>query len=246
MELHTDKTESKMPKGVLRSILGAMICFILLIIFISSSYFRLAEIEVEGNKNLSDKEIIEMTGIAEDANILSIGLDRTCDRLMKDLRIEHAEATRVFPDRIRLVVTERTPLFYAAGGYGFLEIDKKGTVLAVHRSMERMDVPVVTGCQLSDLYVGDVVSDNDLKQVTDYLAGLSDDIIRQISEINIKDSAKVYAYTSDSIYIDLGPISRLAEKAPLTNEFLGAITEDGLAVRSIHLDYSVPVMKLRR
>ena len=246
MEHHTNKTESKMPKGVLRSILAAMIGFILLIIFISSSYFRLAEIEVEGNVGLSDKEVIEMTGIAEDANILSIGLDRMCDRLMQDMRIEHAEATRVFPDRIRLVVKERTPLFYAAGGYGFLEIDKKGTVLAVHRSMNRMDVPVLTGCQLSDLYVGDVVSDDNLKQVTDYLTGLSDDIIRQISEINIKDPARVYAYTSDSIYIDLGPISRLAEKASLTNEFLGAITDDGLAVKSIHLDYSVPVMKLRR
>ena len=235
-----------MPKGVLRSILAAMMGFILLIIFVSSSYFRLAEIEVEGNTGLSDKEVIEMTGIAEDANILSVGLDRMCDKLMLDLRIEHAEATRVFPDRIRLVVKERTPLFYAAGGYGFLEIDKKGTVLAVHRSMNRMDVPVLTGCKLSDLYVGDVVSDDDLKQVTDYLTGLSDDIIKQISEINIKDRDRVYAYTSDSIYIDLGPIGRLAEKAPLTNEFLGAITEDGLAVKSIHLDYAVPVMKLRR
>ena len=35
MESHTDKTESKMPNGVLRSILGAMICFILLIIFMA-------------------------------------------------------------------------------------------------------------------------------------------------------------------------------------------------------------------
>ena len=246
MEVHTDKTESKMPKGVLRLILAAMIGFILLIIFISSSYFRLDEIEVEGNEGLSDQEIIEMTGIAEDANILSVGLDRTCDRLMQDLRIEHAEATRILPNRIRLVVTERTPLFYVAGGYGFLEIDKRGMVLAVHRSMNRMDVPVVTGCRLSELYVGDVISDDNLKQVADYLTGLSDDIIKQISEINVQDPARVYAYTSDSIYIDLGPISRLADKAALTNEFLGAITEDGLAVKSIHLDYSVPVMKLRR
>ncbi|MBQ8682732.1 MAG: FtsQ-type POTRA domain-containing protein [Selenomonadales bacterium] len=246
MEVHTDQTESKMPKGVLRSILTAMSILVLVIIFISSSYFRLEAIEVEGNKGLAKEEIIEISGIAEDANILSVGLDRTRDRLLQDLRIENVEASRILPNRIRLVVTERNPIFYAAGSYGFLEIDRKGTVLAVHKSMNRMDVPVLTGRQLSDLYVGDVVSDADLKQVSDYLANLPEDILKQISEINIKDPNRVYAYTTDSIYIDLGPIERLPEKANLTNEMLREITERSLAVQSIHLDYTVPFMKLRR
>lgn len=239
-------TENKMPKGVLRSILIVMCALILLIIFISSSYFRLESIEIEGNKGLTQEEIIAISGIEEDANVLAISLDRTRDRLLCDLRIENVEATRILPNKIRLIVTERNPIFYATGSLGFLEIDRQGTVLAVHKSMNRMDVPVLTGRQLSDLYVGDVCDDADLKQVSDYLANLPEDVLKQISEINIQDPHQVYAYTTDSIYVDLGPIERLAAKASLTSEMLHEITDRSLAVESIHLDYTVPFMKLRR
>lgn len=239
-------TENKMPKGVLRSILIVMCALILLIIFISSSYFRLESIEIEGNKGLTQEEIIAISGIEEDANVLAVSLDRTRDRLLCDLRIENVEATRILPNKIRLIVTERNPIFYATGSLGFLEIDRQGTVLAVHKSMNRMDVPVLTGRQLSDLYVGDVCDDADLKQVSDYLANLPEDVLKQISEINIQDPHQVYAYTTDSIYVDLGPIERLAAKASLTSEMLHEITDRSLAVESIHLDYTVPFMKLRR
>lgn len=239
-------TENKMPKGVLRPILIVMCALILLIIFISSSYFRLESIEIEGNKGLTQEEIIAISGIEEDANVLAISLDRTRDRLLCDLRIENVEATRILPNKIRLIVTERNPIFYATGSLGFLEIDRQGTVLAVHKSMNRMDVPVLTGRQLSDLYVGDVCDDAELKQVSDYLANLPEDVLKQISEINIQDPNQVYAYTTDSIYVDLGPIERLAAKASLTSEMLHEITDRSLAVESIHLDYTVPFMKLRR
>lgn len=239
-------TENKMPKGVLRPILIVMCALILLIIFISSSYFRLESIEIEGNKGLTQEEIIAISGIEEDANVLAISLDRTRDRLLCDLRIENVEATRILPNKIRLIVTERNPIFYATGSLGFLEIDRQGTVLAVHKSMNRMDVPVLTGRQLSDLYVGDVCDDAELKQVSDYLANLPEDVLKQISEINIQNPNQVYAYTTDSIYVDLGPIERLAAKASLTSEMLHEITDRSLAVESIHLDYTVPFMKLRR
>lgn len=239
-------TENKMPKGVLRPILIVMCALILLIIFISSSYFRLESIEIEGNKGLTQEEIITMSGIEEDANVLAVSLDRTRDRLLCDLRIENVEVTRILPNKIRLIVTERNPIFYATGSLGFLEIDRKGMVLAVHKSMNRMDVPVLTGRQLSDLYVGDVCDDAELKQVSDYLADLPEDVLKQISEINIQDPNQVYAYTTDSIYVDLGPIERLAAKASLTSEMLHEITDRSLAVESIHLDYTVPFMKLRR
>lgn len=245
MEVET-KTENKMPKGVLRPILIVMCALILFIIFISSSYFRLDAIEVEGNKGLTKEEVIAISGISEDANVLSVGLDRTRDRLLRDLRIESVEATRILPNKIRLIVKERDPIFYATGSLGFLEIDRQGVVLAVHKSMNRMDVPVLTGRQLSDLYVGDIADDADLKQVSDYLANLPEDVLKQISEINIQDPRRVYAYTTDSIYIDLGPIERLSDKADLTSEMLNEITDDSLAVSSIHLDYTVPFMKLRR
>lgn len=239
-------TENKMPKGVLRPILIVMCALILLIIFISSSYFRLESIEIEGNKGLTQEEIITMSGIEEDANVLAVSLDRTRDRLLCDLRIENVEVTRILPNKIRLIVRERNPIFYATGSLGFLEIDRKGMVLAVHKSMNRMDVPVLTGRQLSDLYVGDVCDDAELKQVSDYLADLPEDVLKQISEINIQDPNQVYAYTTDSIYVDLGPIERLAAKASLTSEMLHEITDRSLAVESIHLDYTVPFMKLRR
>lgn len=239
-------TENKMPKGVLRPILIVMCALILLIIFISSSYFRLESIEIEGNKGLTQEEIIAMSGIEEDANVLAVSLDRTRDRLLCDLRIENVEVTRILPNKIRLIVRERNPIFYATGSLGFLEIDRKGMVLAVHKSMNRMDVPVLTGRQLSDLYVGDVCDDAELKQVSDYLADLPEDVLKQISEINIQDPNQVYAYTTDSIYVDLGPIERLAAKASLTSEMLHEITDRSLAVESIHLDYTVPFMKLRR
>lgn len=241
----TTQTENKMPKGVLRSILFVMLALVLFIIFISSAYFRLESIEVEGNKGLTKEEVIAISGIDQDANILSVSLDRTEERLLRDLRIESVEASRILPNKIRLIITERKPIFYATGSLGFLEIDRHGTVLAVHKSMNRMDVPVLTGRHLTDLYVGDVADEADLKQVSDYLAALPEDILKQISEINIQDPNRVYGYTTDSIYMDLGPIERLADKANLTSEMLTEITDKSLAVSSIHLDYAVPFMKLR-
>lgn len=215
-------------------------------LFLNSPYFTVGQISVEGNKYIAVEEIYRIAGIPEPVNIFRLNTADIKDNLKNDLRVTDVDVTRKFPSTIVISVKERQPLVYVASGYGFFEVDKQGVILAALKNLKQINVPMVTGLRLESGYVGDTVSNPEIKPVLEYLSNLDTTTLNQISEVNIKYPESIIAYTVSSAQIRIGKNERIIDKARLTNEILREINGKNAALEYIDLNFSSPFIKFKQ
>jgi cell division protein FtsQ len=150
------------------------------------------------------------------------------------------------PATIRISLTERQPIAFVASSYGFVQLDKHGVVLAAFKNLRQVNVPIITGIRLGNVYVGDQIDTVLLKNTLVYLAALDETTINQLSELNIKTPEQVVAYTANSIQIRLGNGERAAEKAKLTQDILVEINDKKIPIEYIDLNFASPFIKFRQ
>jgi cell division protein FtsQ len=195
---------------------------------------------------MSVEDINRAAGIPDRINIFRLDTAEIRTRLLRDLRVAEVAVTRQFPTTIVVSIKERLPQAYVASAYGFVQLDKQGVVLAALKNIKQVNVPIVTGIRLGNVYVGDRVETAPIKSVLSYLAALDELTLNQMSEVNIKSSGELTAYTVQAITIRLGAGDRLPEKAKLTRDILQDIGDKKAAVEYIDLNYASPYIKFRQ
>ncbi|MEG6585946.1 cell division protein FtsQ/DivIB [Dendrosporobacter sp. 1207_IL3150] len=246
-----DRLEYKPPdkqkdlKKVFPSLILILIILIAGFLFMNSSSFNMKSVIVQGNKYMSEEEVIRIAGLPDNINILRLNTSEIKTRLSHDLRIAEAEVSRQFPGTVVLKIAERKPIAYVASSYGFMEIDKQGIILAVYKNLKKVSVPMITGVRLESGYVGDQVQNQAIQYILNYLSNLDEQTINNLSEINFSSSGSMFAYTNNSVQIRIGTNENLADKANLTKDILKEITEKKLIVDYIDLSYSSPFIKFK-
>ena len=81
----------------------------LYVYFLSSPYFALRQIEVQGVERLSSDLIVRATGLSAGANVLAIDEDGAREKLEALAWIRRADVSRELPDRVVITVVERHP-----------------------------------------------------------------------------------------------------------------------------------------
>jgi len=238
-------SERKRRKTVLAVWLTALVALTAFFLFITSSYFVLGSVEVVENKYISTEDVLSIADVPEQINVFRLNTREIKKRLLRDLRIAEANVSRKFPTTVIISVKERKPIAFAATQYGFAEFDKKGTVLAIYRTVKHSNIPKITGIRLGNVYVGDEIPPGAVKNALTYLSFLHEETINRLSEINIKPPDEFDAYTKDSVHIRLGAQDRLKDKAKLTIDILHEIDGKKLNIGYIDLTYTAPVIKLR-
>ena len=233
------------PKQMFFWLLLVLIVLIAGFLFLNSSVFTVGAIVTQGNKYMSDEEVLSVAAIPKNANIFRINIAETEQRLSQDLRIAEVHVARNFPGTISIHINERKPLAYIANSYGFVELDKQGVVLAVYKNLKKIQVPMITGVRLESGYVGDRVQNEWVNSILRYLANIDEATLDQLSEVNIS-GGQIFVYTNNSIQIRVGGNERLTEKASLTQDMLKEIFEKKLLVEYIDLNFSSPVIKFRQ
>jgi cell division protein FtsQ len=226
-------------------LLFSLVTLIAAYLFINSSYFSVGNLRVEGNKYLATEEVYRIAGVPDRINIFRLNTNEIQSRLLSDLRIAKAEVVRHFPATIVIRLSERRPVAYLASGFGFVELDKEGVVLAAHRNIRQAHVPMITGTRTGNPYVGDTVNINPVKQVVAFLALLDENALNQLSEINI-NGERLTAYTTTSISIRLGNFDRMEEKAKLIANIIQEINQKRINVDYIDLSYASPIIKIKQ
>ena len=88
--------------------------------------------------------------------------------------------------------------------------------------------------------------DNPALQATlAYLAGLSENSLNQLSEVNISDPLQIRALTINSVQIRLGMQEHLLDKAAMTNQIMAEIGDKKSLAESIDLRYATPYIKFK-
>jgi len=242
------KRRSQLPFTQPVNFTGLLMILMVLIaglLFVQSSYFAVGNVVIRGNKYITDADICRIAGIPDKINIFRLNTGEIRERLLRDLRVAEVDISRQFPATIIISITERQPIAYAANSYGFVQLDRHGVVIAAAKTIKQIDVPIITGINLGDVYIGDRVEAGELRPVLTYLAALDEVTLNRLSEVNIDVPDQMLAYTTDSICIKLGEADRLEEKAKLTQSILQEINLKKLAVEYIDLSFKAPFIKFK-
>lgn len=145
------------------SVPGLFLILIGMAVLLGLSHFwraglRVGELPVEGNRILSQEEILNLAAIPDRIGMFALDLKVVQKRIEKHSFVKEVILSRELPSSIRIRVRERHPVAMLAGPEPLL-IDDELEVLPNIRSNEIFDLPVITGWRNEILSGTDVESE---------------------------------------------------------------------------------------
>ena len=202
--------------------------------------FKLENIYVKGNSYVSQDDIMRIAGVYKGQHMFQVETDKAVQNLRKNLRIEQAIVKRTFPNGIYIEVEERRPVACVACEFGFLDLDRKGMVLNAYRVRHLQTIPLLSGVEARDLYIGDTFGNEQIILALQYLSPLDETELAQIAEVNLANPGYVVVRTTDAAEIRIGVLDRIEEKVKLTKSFLGDLRTTQKPIKFIDLTTSAP------
>ncbi|MCL2415189.1 MAG: FtsQ-type POTRA domain-containing protein, partial [Defluviitaleaceae bacterium] len=164
------KPRYNIPKGLFRimMIVAGLVFFV--IIILASGIFEIREINIIGNSILQTSEIMEMSGLSLNQNILAINRRGIEERISENPFIWDVRLHRDFPNRVIISITERVPIAYA--GFNnfntYLLIDDTGMVLD-SSAFAAAGLPVIIGLDIINFSIGGYLDMDNMRIFQDIL-----------------------------------------------------------------------------
>lgn len=214
-------------------------------VFVYVPFFTLNEIKLEGAKYLTEEDILRIGNIYMGEQLFRLETDVVQSRLSKDIRIEEVSVRRKLPHTLEIKIKERRPLATIICDYGYLDLDRNGMIIDSYKTIKTMQIPMITGASVRDLYIGDSVDDEIVKKILDFLQRLNEDTLNQLSEVAIVDADYIVMYTATerAVQIRIGKLERLDEKAHLTEDFLRDLPTNPHNVEYVDFNYTSPFIR---
>ncbi len=105
--------EKKARKGKAGLVYGLVmgILIIVSVVLACTVFFRVEEVEVEGNDRYSTEQILTVADVEKDSNLILTPGDQIANRIYKSLPyVDRVEVRKRFPTTIRLIITEAQPV----------------------------------------------------------------------------------------------------------------------------------------
>lgn len=238
----SSRQRRRLAKGVIRLFATAAI----LLLLVYTPLFTLREIKLIGATYLTPDDILRVGEIYYGEPLFKLETDSITNRLRNDLRVEDVTVRRSLPSTLEVEVVERKPVATINCDYGYLDLDRNGKVIDSYKDLKGMPIPMITGAQVSDLYIGDDIADEMVKKILYYLQQMDEESLNKISEVAIVDADYVVAYTdaARAVQIRIGKLERLEEKARLTENFLKDLDTNPHPVEYVDFNYTAPFIKL--
>ena len=197
------------PRRIFKGAAALAILAAVMVFFVYAPIFTYQRLSLDGATYLKADDIERIADIHRGEPLFMLKTDAVALRLRQDLRIEDAQVRRVLPDTLAVHITERRPLATVVTDYGYADLDRSGKILAVHKDLAQMQIPLITGWNLHEKYVGDDVQDETVRQILAFLGAIPADFLTQISEIALLQPDYVVAYTTSAVQIRLGSFGPL-------------------------------------
>ena len=239
------KKHKMISQGSVATLLVGLIVVLGILACALSPIFVLKTVNIQGNRFVQDEDIIRIAGIRLGENLFQLQTDEIKRSLTKDLRIEQAVVQRSFPSQLDISISERIPLAMIKCDYGYLELGKGGIVLDAHRTLRDMPVPMISGAGVADLFVGDVVDDEQVGKVLSFLDAVGENTVKSLSEINITNPEDVMLYAG-SVQIHLGALDRLDSKIEVTKSVISELQQTKHPIAYVDARFDVYSVRLRQ
>ncbi|RJP24804.1 MAG: FtsQ-type POTRA domain-containing protein [Candidatus Abyssobacteria bacterium SURF_5] len=155
----------------------------------SSSRFSIKHIGVTGNTHVTAQTIIQQSGLKEGENIFRSVLADAAASIARIPRVHSVVVRRKLPDEIHIEIKERRPAAILLADE-LLVLDHEKKIIERYDPAARIDLPILTGKQLAQYTVGDVIESDGIDgalHIIDLMNELGMAKSIGISEINIDD-----------------------------------------------------------
>ncbi|MGE5632997.1 MAG: cell division protein FtsQ/DivIB [Caulobacteraceae bacterium] len=213
-------------RGRFKYVVFLFIICIFAAFFISSSFFQIKFITVEGNKSVSREEIIKLSSIYYGENIFRINKKNSMRSIFQNPYVKMIKIKRILPNKVLIDIIEREIMAYVPYVGSYLNIDEEGMIIEINPAIKKPDLPIVKGLKFETFKIGEYLNIQNKEQfsVTTMLireiknAGM----LNLVSEIDVTDLSNIKLKIKDGIKANLGSIDNISYKI----SFAKSIIED--------------------
>lgn len=155
----------KKKKRRSRIVLCLFIISLLVILSFNLTYFNILDIEVKGNKNVTDSYVLETSHIKIGENILYENYYRAKKELLKNPYIENVKISFQLPGKVVITLKERGAYYYFEKDNTCYVIDNNGILLEKRKDIDKTKLVNITGFALQKQALGKPLQDKDSRKI---------------------------------------------------------------------------------
>ncbi|MDD3716149.1 MAG: FtsQ-type POTRA domain-containing protein [Candidatus Marinimicrobia bacterium] len=225
-------------KPTLRVLFGLTLFIVfLLLALVYCNYqhvFTVKHIDVSGNYELDEKDIVRISGIKRGNEMFSLDLSEALQRLTAEPYVHHAYISRQFPDVIKIHVIERQPMVLIDLRETYA-LDAFATVIPLPRKSQSKALPVIKGIDPElAMEAGKITVHPDILHVihfVNYIHGLGEEIALYCNHISwSEDKGWIIRPGTEYPYIYLGK-EDLEKRIDILHAFVQEMNENNIDMR---------------
>lgn len=205
------KRKARLILAMIILVIGGINAYLL-----TSPSFKIQEISVKGNEQLSNQEIIQLAEVKNGDNIFSkLGIVMKV-RLKQNGYIEDAQINKIYLNRIEIRVKERQKQFQIKmETEGYIYIDEQGYLLEY--ATDKLEIPTIIGMDITQANLETMhrLGEKDLNKMENILQIREEckkiEIADKITQLQVKDEY-IVSLENDGITINLGDASNLKNR----------------------------------
>ncbi|MBC2580651.1 cell division protein FtsQ/DivIB [Clostridium sp. DJ247] len=192
-----------------------MLVSLFAILCLKLSFFNIKIIQVNGSKNISDKDIVNLSNISIGNNIFYIHTNSSINNILSNPYIYSASIKKRLPSTVIIDVKERNAVFYTKYDDKYLIIDKDGIVLQKKDDIKNMKLVRLDGFDYSKVEIGKPIKDDDKRKI-DAVTVIGSIIpnstaVSGMTSVDVTSSIDIKLYFGD-MYIRLGDAANIEKK----------------------------------
>lgn len=159
----------KNKKKIALFIKYGMLTVLLIIVILCAMFsplFNIKTIQIEGNKKITEKEIVSLSQIQIDQNTFKLNKNKIKKQIKENSYIDEVVIIRKLPSTIILKIEERQPAYLLEYAGSYVYLDKKGYLLEINT--EKLELPIMQGAVTPtvDFVEGNRLVNEDLEKLS--------------------------------------------------------------------------------
>lgn len=135
-----DKRKSKVKK-ILIYILLTTVFAVSMILFLLSPVFNVTKVQVTNNSKINADTYVSLSGIIIGENTFKILKHKVVQNIKQEPYVEDVQVIRQLPDKIELIIKERTPTLMIQYANSYVYLNNQGYILEI--AEEKLNVPII-------------------------------------------------------------------------------------------------------
>ncbi|MBE7037658.1 MAG: FtsQ-type POTRA domain-containing protein [Ruminococcaceae bacterium] len=211
------KEDEKIKREGKNSFVWFCLLFAILSFLLFTPAFNIKNIVVKESNFITVEQIIEVSQIVKDRNILSVNTQKAEERIKKLPLVKEVYIERKFPSTIEITVKERDKRAYISHMNKYICIDETGKIVEILNTPSDTNLMIIKNSSPKEFFLGDnvVFKDADkLDILKEFFKTLDDnqDMPNKIVGMDLKNKKEIYITLDNDITVNIGDSSNLSYK----------------------------------